>query len=117
MFLHCHPFIVSFNVNFMSNMDEFKGCHGLNFMHLNKLLGPCDFLCKFFFKQPCLPELSSLSAVRKADDQVNLALIAPLSLPKINELLVRVLVTCLISNVVTNPCSRPKLTETGGHVI
>ena len=30
---------------------------------------------------------------------------------------VRVLVTCLISNVVTNPCSRPKPTESGGHVI
>ena len=30
---------------------------------------------------------------------------------------VRVLVTCLISNVVTNPCSRPKPTRTGGHVI
>ena len=31
--------------------------------------------------------------------------------------IVRVSVTCLISNVVTNPCSRLKPTETGGHVI
>ena len=30
---------------------------------------------------------------------------------------VRVSVTCLISNVVPNPCSRPKPTETRGHVI
>ena len=30
---------------------------------------------------------------------------------------VRVLVTCLISNVVTDPCSRPKPTRTSGHVI
>ena len=31
--------------------------------------------------------------------------------------IVRVSVTCLISNVVPNPCSRPKPTETRGHVI
>ena len=35
----------------------------------------------------------------------------------VSNVCVRVLVTCLISNVVTNPCSRPKPTETGGHVI
>ena len=37
--------------------------------------------------------------------------------PIVHIVCVRVSVTCLISNVVTNPCSRPKPTRTGGHVI
>ena len=40
-----------------------------------------------------------------------------MSLMEIIEKSVRVLVTCLISNEVTDPCSRPKPTRTSGHVI